>query len=267
MSSCKRNKGMPLQAMFGAVFLCLGVSGCRLASDITHNLVFETCLFTDEVKGKVYYRILACSAWKAYQPAHPERADSADFAKGFKLGYADYLEGGGDGSSHPLPPLRYWKVRHETPEGRAATLCWLEGFQAGAAAAKASGYRQLIVVPVGKSDLPPGGSPPPMPNAPMLGVVPPAPATPVEELPVPRSLPTEPPSKGGGDDKVPAGPSLQSTSHGPNKPSERAVAPAVAEWTIEAAGAGIAPSRPFGTLSGEMGRDEGMATAPFLLPF
>jgi hypothetical protein len=182
------------QGIAGVIVLCVCASGCRLASDITHNLVFETCLFVDEVKGKVYYRMLARSAWKAYRNEHPEWTDSADFAKGFKLGYADYLENG-DGSSHPLPPLRYWKVRYETHEGRAATVAWLEGFQAGTAAAKASGYRELIVVPVGTSSLPPDGGPPPPPNAPPLDSAPATlPSPPGEELPAPRSLPAEAPA-------------------------------------------------------------------------
>lgn len=179
--------------------LSVCASGCRLASDITHNLVFETCLFADEVKGKVYYRMLAHTAWKDYRAEHPECPKSADFAKGFKLGYADYLENGGNGSSHPLPPLRYWKVRHETPEGRAATVRWLEGFQVGTVMAKASGYRELIIVPVGTSGLAPNAAPPASPYAPSLPDASFAPATPtppppVEELPEPRALPAAPPT-------------------------------------------------------------------------
>ncbi len=223
---------MRRQSIVSAILLCLCVSGCRLASDITHNVVFETCLFVDEVKGKVYYRMLACAAWKEYLAGHPECGDSADFGKGFKLGYADYLESGGDGSSHPLPPLRYWKIRHETPEGRAATCAWLKGFHVGAAAAKASGYRQLIVVPVEKC-----GSPPPLPDGPLLGEVPAAP--PVEVLPVPRTLPGAPPTKGGGDTKAPAVPPLRPTSYCPSSPSGSAVVPAVTTWTR---GAGVVPS-------------------------
>src|SRR5579883_3374108 len=185
----------PPCTIVGAIILCLGASGCRMAAQITHNLAFETCLFTDEVKGKVYYCLLANSAWKTYQGEHPDCAGSADFAKGFKRGYADYLEYG-DCSCRPLPPQRYWKIRHETPEGRAATVAWLDGFRAGAAAAKASGYRELIVVPVGKSNLPPGGLPPGAPSAAAVGDGTAAPAMPMppstEQLPTPRSLSDEP---------------------------------------------------------------------------
>jgi hypothetical protein len=188
----------PQWMIIGAFLLCVSASGCRMAVQITRNIVFETCLFTDEVKGKVYYRMLAHSAWKSYQGEHPDCASSADFAKGFKRGYADYLEYGGDCClPRPLPPLRYLKVRYESPEGRAATVAWLDGFRAGATAAKASGYRELIIVPVGKSNHPPGGaSPMPAVAAPADGPVVPGTGvvTPVEELPSPRTLPDAPPS-------------------------------------------------------------------------
>lgn len=187
----------PLLLIVGALLLSLCTSGCRMAAQITQNLVFESCLFTDEVKGKCYYRSLANEAWSSYQGEHPDCAGSADFAKGFKRGYADYLERGGDCClSHPLPPLRYLKVKYETPEGRAATVAWLDGFRAGATAAKASGYRELIVVPVGQSSHPHKGIPtiPPMAPPPTGGtMLPGTPALPpTEELPVPRALPNAP---------------------------------------------------------------------------
>ena len=188
----------PLWTIVGATLLCLSASGCRMTAQITENLVFETCLFTDEMKGKVYFCMLAKKAWKTYQGEHPDCAGSADFAKGFKHGYADYLEHGGDCClSRPTPPFRYWKVHHETPEGRAATVAWLDGFRAGATAAKASGYRELIVVPIGKSNHPSQGTPAMSANAPSIGNETPVPATPaappMEELPVPRALPDAPP--------------------------------------------------------------------------
>jgi hypothetical protein len=174
-----------------------------MAAQITRNLVFETCLFTDEITGKVYYCLLAQSAWKTYQGEHPDCAGSKDFARGFKRGYADYLEYG-DCSTHPVPPQRYWKIHHETPQGRAATVAWLDGFRAGAAAAKASGYRELIIVPIGKgSPSPPGMPAPPLPApSPGDGTLPPGmpAAPPAEELPHPHALPDAPPlpPNGGG---------------------------------------------------------------------
>ncbi len=182
----------------GAILLCLNASGCRIAYQTTRNLIFETCLFTDQMHSKIYYCKLANEAWMKYQGEHPDCAGSGDFAKGFKRGYADYLEFGGYCClPRPQPPLRYLKIKYETPEGRAATVAWQDGFRAGETAAKASGYRELIVVPVGKTGSPPiaGPATPPVVPPTLDGAsVPGTISAPVEELPEPRSLPDRPPT-------------------------------------------------------------------------
>ncbi len=96
---------MRFERILGVAALCVGVSGCQLAVDATRNLAFETCLFADEVRGKFYYPALASASWKEYLASHPQCAGK-NFAKGFKLGYADYLEYGGCGATRPLPPMR-----------------------------------------------------------------------------------------------------------------------------------------------------------------
>src|SRR5262249_39466700 len=133
---------------------------------------------------------------------------SPDFQQGFLCGFADYLYAGGTGNPPPLPPRGYWKSEYETPEGRQAVQDWFEGFRTGAARARASGYRELVTVPI--SALPP---PPPLPPPPLLppNPIPPAPveshpsgekppaegAMPAEEvLPGPRSVPIEPGAPG-----------------------------------------------------------------------
>ena len=194
-SSSKGDEVMRPQRIVGAIVLGLGLSGCQLTSDITHNLVFETCLFSSEVTGKLYYRRLAANACNEYLAGHPDCANSSDFAKGFKLGYADYLESGDCCAAHPLPPLRYWKIHYETPEGRAATLAWLNGFREGADAAKASGFRNFVIVPVGSSNAPADAAPTPPAHPTLPGSGPVLPALPsTEELPVPNTLPATPPT-------------------------------------------------------------------------
>ncbi len=181
---------MRWKRIVGVIGLCLGASGCQLASDITRNAVFETYLCANDIKSKVYYPCVARSAWKEYQGCHPDLSDSKDFAKGFRLGYADYLEYG-DGPSRQVPPIRYWKLRNETAEGRAASERWMAGFRAGAEAAKASGQRELIVVPVGdRGSVPPVPSPAP-PTGPPLGEPLPTPQGPIAP-PIPQG-PTSPP--------------------------------------------------------------------------
>ena len=175
----------------GLFCLCFGATGCRLALDITENAAFETCLYTDEVRAKLKYHRLASKAWGEYKAAHPDHA-SSDFGRGFKHGFVEYLDAGGGCGAPPLPPLKYWKPKYQTPEGREATEAWRAGYKEGVAAAKASGRRELVVVPVGKCDPPAVGltfsgpaGPLPPPPAPARGVPWPAPG---DELPHPRPI-------------------------------------------------------------------------------
>ena len=139
----------------------------------------------------------AKEAWQEAQAACPDQAFSKDYAEGFLAGFRDYLDAGGNGQPPGAPPFRYWLARYETPEGHQAVEDWYAGFRHGAAAARASGYRELNVIPLscppvdavvdaeraahgpgpaGMTFGPPGGLPPP------LEVVP-------DQLPPPRPLP------------------------------------------------------------------------------
>jgi hypothetical protein len=164
--------------VLGMIGPCLFAAGCRLASDITDNLVFNTCLLADECQAKIYYRHLAAKAWVDFQAADPGHAYSADFANGFKEGFADYLDAGEDCWQRPLPPLKYWKTRYQNPEGRLAIELWFTGFGTGAAEAKASGYRDFVIIPVANGVPPPPDSAAPGP----VGSAPEAPV-PAPELP------------------------------------------------------------------------------------
>jgi hypothetical protein len=176
--------------MLGLIALCLLAPGCQLAWDAASNLAFETCLFTDHVTSNVYYYHLAGNAWRDYRTAHPDKANDQDFVKGFKRGYTEYLEDGGVAGTPPLPPQRYWKTCYQSPEGRAATIAWYAGYREGSLAAKASGYRNLIVVPAGKGDppAPPGG-----PGEPGAGMIMPGPmVAPIQTIPAQPIVPSEP---------------------------------------------------------------------------
>jgi hypothetical protein len=182
--------------------LSLLTSGCQLAWDSTRNLIFETCLCTDTISSKIHYRFSANEAWKEYSSAHPEQTASVDFVKGFKAGYADYLENGGAVCAPPAPPLKYWKIKYQNAEGRAATAQWSAGFREGAGAAKASGARNFIVLPINKCE--PSPSSAPGGSGPACGATPPKPGVPIppegpilpsqepeKELPLPRPAPKE----------------------------------------------------------------------------
>jgi hypothetical protein len=149
-------------------------------------MAFETYLYTDTVASKIHYRCIAITAWKEYSAGHPDCADSSEFAKGFKEGYAEFLEEGGNECPPPVPPRKYWKLKYQNEAGRAATARWTAGYREGAVAAKASGTRDYIVIPYNKCvpPQPPALAPGATLPAPAAAVSPPA--TPDNELPLPR---------------------------------------------------------------------------------
>jgi len=75
-------------------------------------------------------------------------AFSKPFNEGFLEGFIDYVEAGGSGEPPYLPPFRYRLSEHRTEEGHAAIQDWYAGFRQGAAAARASGLRELNCVPL-----------------------------------------------------------------------------------------------------------------------
>lgn len=114
-------------------------------------------------------RELAERAWAQLAASDPSVCASREFGDGFIDGYADYLNLGGTGAAPPIPPRRYWNVDYKSPGGVEAIQAWFAGFEQGAAAAKASGIREVEVVP--SSVL--------LPPEPPLAVAPEAPVGPV----------------------------------------------------------------------------------------
>src|SRR5262245_49080136 len=76
----------------------------------------------------------------------PGVVPSDAFHDGFVEGFIDYVEAGGTGEPPYLPPFRFRLTEHRTPEGQAAIREWYAGFREGAAAARASGLRELNFV-------------------------------------------------------------------------------------------------------------------------
>jgi hypothetical protein len=92
-------------------------------------------------------RALAEQVWAYVVSSDSGACYSIDYAEGFLEGYTDYLTLGGTGAAPPIPPRRYWNVDYRNPGGEGVIQEWFAGFEHGAAEAKASGYRQLAVVP------------------------------------------------------------------------------------------------------------------------
>src|SRR5438552_2037945 len=165
--------------------LCAVSSGCDMAVITVRNLAYESALQTDNVLTCLRNRRLANAAWGQAQGADPGHEYSKDYARGFKDGFADYLDADGCGGPPPLPPRCYWLLPYRTPPGHAASHDWFAGFQHGLAAAQASGYRRWATVPSsapGPATLHPPLPPPPPPN----GL--PSPPGGEPELPLPRQL-------------------------------------------------------------------------------
>jgi hypothetical protein len=161
--------------------------GCSLVCNATHNLVNETRRCADDYWEDVRERRLARDHWGMVAASSPGRVFSEDFVSGFEDGFVDFVHNGGAGLPPPLPPDRYRQVYYETPEGHVAIEQWFDGFRDGAAAARASGYRQFVTMPVAFAQPP---VVPPQPHALHPGALPPTPAN--QFLPSDQQLPVLP---------------------------------------------------------------------------
>jgi hypothetical protein len=129
--------------------LCALSTGCQtFYLDIGRNVTELPIRACDDDKLIVRLNHLADDAWVHYQAAPGTHAFSEDFARGFKAGFVSYLYRGGNGQPPATPPFPYTLVRYETVEGHRAILEWYEGYAEGATVAKASGVRELIVIPL-----------------------------------------------------------------------------------------------------------------------
>lgn len=172
--------------------LCLLYQGCMpIGRAIRTSLVQPTeyNTYVNCATEVARDRLLAREALEHFEGEHAGVPYSRDFRCGFKDGYADYLFAGGTGNPPPVPPRCYWNACYQTPEGHQAIEDWFAGFQAGAAAAKASGKRELVTVPASTA-LPPSDPPPQLPPPPPPPSLPVSPqTTPEEVLPPPKPLP------------------------------------------------------------------------------
>jgi len=140
---------MRSNSLFLAVVLCLADAGCGTFWTNTVRNTEEAPIFgIDQCRiSKRNYR-LARQAWREVSGRHPGKHHSSDYGDGFVDGFADYLESGGNGQPPAVPPFRYRLSRYQTPEGYQAIEEWYAGFRVGAAAAQASGLRQLFILPL-----------------------------------------------------------------------------------------------------------------------
>jgi hypothetical protein len=197
------------------LLLALGLlqPGCSFFCYGLDNLVEEPIDARDDLLMECRFSRMAEEAWQKVVADDPSPQYSYHYACGFKSGFVDYLDAGGTGDPPAAPPWIYRTAAFETPEGQQDVRDWFAGFRHGAAAAKASGYREAAVVlpialppyqPYGR--LPAAAGPPaPIPAA--AGPPAPKPAAPPEVLPPPRPLmpKADEPKGGPGGGAPPAG--------------------------------------------------------------
>jgi len=169
---------------WGLLLLAVGLpaqTGCLLSRNVAHNLANEAAQQWDERKLSRQLRADARNAWEGYC-SQTGGFFTDEFAHGFRDGYADLLEFGGDGCPPAVPPLRYRRRDYLTPDGHARVRDFYDGFKAGSDVAAASGRRPYLMVPVLVSD-PPPPSPPPGTQVPAAASV-----RSGEQLPAPRRM-------------------------------------------------------------------------------
>lgn len=119
------------------------VGGCSLLHRAVDNVCYEHALNSNLRTRSASNRVLAEQAAAAACPAEVPAA----FQAGFIDGYADYLDSGGT-TDPPVAPADYRFEAALGPDGQQETVGYYQGFADGARAARASGRRENIVVPV-----------------------------------------------------------------------------------------------------------------------
>ena len=139
------------------LFITLGLlcQGCGVFYNLGRDTVMDVAHVANDAVECTGHYLCRCRAWDMVQAECPSKVYSSDYACGFKRGYADYLYAGGTGDPPPLPPRCYWWVSYETPAGYQAIQDWFHGFRHGAAVARESGQRELVVIPVNRKVPPP----------------------------------------------------------------------------------------------------------------
>jgi len=139
---------MRTRGILAVLTICAASTGCSgYFRSIERNFTILPLQAVEEGRLKVRNHRRAEEAWRLLTEASPN-AYSCEFADGFIAGYADYLDNGGNCDPPAVPPFRYRTLKYQTPEGVAGVNQWFEGFRHGALMAKASGQRELELVPL-----------------------------------------------------------------------------------------------------------------------
>ena len=100
---------------------------------------------------QVHAHLRSQHAWNQWSWYYDELDYPYHFAKGFKAGYRDILNGG-KGCQPTLPPKSYWKWNYRSAEGRRKVNAWFDAFSHGALAAQKDGAGSWSQIPLSPTD-------------------------------------------------------------------------------------------------------------------
>jgi hypothetical protein len=172
-----------MKLLLWPIILCTASAGCgTFWQNTARNLTEAPIYGIDEFRITRRNHRLAREAWEQVSRDHAERPYSEDYGDGFIQGFADYLEYGRNAQPPAVPPFRYRLSCYQTPEGLRAIEDWYAGFQHGATTARASGLRELTVIPLSAPPINAVDTRPQAPSPPSALLANPS------ELPPPRPL-------------------------------------------------------------------------------
>ncbi len=135
--------------------------GCRFAEHTWHTAVSEPFHYSVYWQDKISRARFRAAAHEALEReralARAERDDyvhepfSPAHEMGFIDGFSDYLYAGGTGEPPPLPPRKLWRAEFQNQDGYQAAIDWFHGFKHGTSVARASGLRNLVIIPMSDS--------------------------------------------------------------------------------------------------------------------
>ena len=128
-------------------------TGCTLVSRAVYNVHYDKTLRADLEEKSALHRKLGQEAWLDAWAAGSAAVPDAAFGNGFVDGFADFLDRGGSGDPPSAPPNAFRFGDALTPAGYQAAARYFEGFAEGARAARASGRRADVLVPLSWSNL------------------------------------------------------------------------------------------------------------------
>jgi hypothetical protein len=132
-----------VSAVNGGCFLTSSATGgWDLFTNSFRNAIHNTVRCIDDAVLTLRNYHQAEEAWDLLSTCSPGRRYSADFEEGFKAGFIDYLDAGGNGQPPAVPPLRYQLCADDAAQHAAQD--WFTGFRLGASVA--SGLREASLV-------------------------------------------------------------------------------------------------------------------------